>query len=946
MRRRKKEPMDAVNLRFLESDSEAAQMMRQKAWGRHPLGEPNTWPQELQTSLGLMLASKFPMFVAWGKQRYFFYNDAYSTILGDKHPAALGQSFEKVWSEIWADLLPLVTQIERGESVFLEDFKLLMNRKGFTEKTFFTFSYSPLKDAKGAVCGLFCVVVETTKRKQFEAALNKSQERLSLALEAAKLGVFERDLNKNTVHWSPRAKEILGFKPGILDENFESFLERVEPADRDKLKAEIALAVKDGRSLDMDYRFHRPDGMEVWLHSYAKLSLNSDGTPARSIGVLQDVTQQRLYEERIKDSEDQLKLALSSASMGAWTIDLVSGRTTLSEEARQVFGFESEYKSSGEAIDTFLHPDDRERGKANLAHAVSNHLPYRDQVRIVKPGGEIRWIDTRARAHYNPKGEPILLTGIVTDITEQVLSSEKVDEARRAVETAEQRFKTATLATGIGVWELDLLTNTSWRSESHDRAFGYDKPIKDWGFDTFLSHVHPEDRALAEGTMLKAVESRTPWELECRVIWRDQSLHWMQIRGRVVTDLDDKPIKIIGTNYDISDRKAIEEKLAQAVQLAEGANMTKSAFLANMSHEIRTPLAAILGFSGLLKDQKLDQKDREQYVDTIVRNGQSLTRIIDDILDLAKVEAGKLEFENVPISIAEIVNDAVDLFRDKAKEKGISLSVKVDDLVPAEICSDPTRLRQILVNLIGNAVKFTNEGSVEVFVTADARQKRKAQVTIDVKDTGIGLSAEQQEKLFSPFTQADNSMTRKFGGTGLGLALSQRLAQALSGNISIKESYPGKGCTFSLSFTAELPQKGSSNPDSKTNQESETVMLEGVSVLVIDDSPDNQFLVDRMLSKRGAKVDTASDGDEGYKKAIAGNYDVVLMDLQMPKMDGYQAKEMLDRNGYKKPVIALTAHAMSDERNNTKAAGFSDHLTKPIVTADLIAALRAFCQRE
>ncbi len=372
----------------------------------------------------------------------------------------------------------------------------------------------------------------------------------------------------------------------------------------------------------------------------------------------------------------------------------------------------------------------------------------------------------------------------------------------------------------------------------------------------------------------------------------------------------------------------------------ESANQSKTNFLANMSHEIRTPLAAILGFSTLLNESNLDADTKNLYVETIVRNGKSLLRIIDDILDLAKVEAGKLDLENVSFSLYQLVTEIVDLFKDKTKEKNIFLSLSIDDGVPSHLVSDPTRGRQILINLIGNAVKFTVKGGVRVNVSAAPLGANKTKITIDVKDTDIGLSFEQQEKLFSPFVQADNSITRKFGGTGLGLALSQRLSEALSGEISIPEGSLDQGCTFRLTFIAgiitDIPKIESRIENTVLTK---SKALEGLQILIVDDIEENKYLVSKLLIRNSALVDTASNGDEGARKALSGNYDAVLMDLQMPIMDGYQAKQLLDEKGYNKPVIALTAHAMNEERRKTKAAGFSGHLTKPASEIELIAMI-------
>jgi signal transduction histidine kinase len=383
-------------------------------------------------------------------------------------------------------------------------------------------------------------------------------------------------------------------------------------------------------------------------------------------------------------------------------------------------------------------------------------------------------------------------------------------------------------------------------------------------------------------------------------------------------------------------------QLLQSKRAAESANVAKSNFLANMSHEIRTPLGVILGFSTMLKESGIGQTEREQYVETILRNGNALTKIIDDILDLAKVEAGQVEIEDIPFSLYDLMIEAIDIFKDKAKLKGIFLLLEIEKDVPTRICSDPTRIRQILINLVGNALKFTSEGGVRVCVGSAMGPKGILRITIDVKDSGIGLSEEQRAKLFQPFVQADNTTTRKFGGTGLGLVLSQKLSCALGGSLEITKCGVGEGCTFRTVFPATVPKKKKKTP--KLGQKSPKglrLTLQGLRILVADDSPDNLLLVSRILIKNGATVDTAPDGEFAVKMALAGSYDAALMDIQMPGLDGYGATAALLEKGYKPPIIALTAHAMAEERTRTELAGFAAHLTKPLDPKELVDTIKS-----
>lgn len=388
------------------------------------------------------------------------------------------------------------------------------------------------------------------------------------------------------------------------------------------------------------------------------------------------------------------------------------------------------------------------------------------------------------------------------------------------------------------------------------------------------------------------------------------------------------------------------EELLKAKEAAESANAAKSAFLANMSHEIRTPLGAILGFSELITRPGLSLEEQQQSIETIKRNGRLLSDIIDDILDISKVEAGKLSVERVRVSVDEVLTDVMSLMIKEADRKGLKIDLEAATPVPEYIYSDPLRLRQILLNVVGNAVKFTGRGAVRIVVGVE-EIKKKQMLYFSVTDSGVGIAADAQKQLFEPFSQTDASTTRKFGGTGLGLALSLNFARALGGGIELKESLPGKGSTFLITIDpgsfAPGPyrhlgalQKRSLAP---IVQEERNLDFQKLRVLVVDDSVDNLRLVSLFLNKSGIKPDTARNGREAILMAMDSPYDVILMDLQMPEMDGYAATLELRTQGYSGPIIALTAHAMIEEKKKCLESGFDGHISKPINFNSLIQTI-------
>jgi len=415
--------------------------------------------------------------------------------------------------------------------------------------------------------------------------------------------------------------------------------------------------------------------------------------------------------------------------------------------------------------------------------------------------------------------------------------------------------------------------------------------------------------------------------------------------------------------HQLIELRTERSRLKSAQAAAEAANQSKSEFLANMSHEIRTPMTAILGYADVLRemgDISKAPKDRMDVIDTIHRNGIHLLNVINDILDVSKIEAGKLTVEQIHCSPIQIVSEVASMIKERASNKQIDFDVEFDGAIPKTITSDPTRIRQILINLIGNAIKFTPKGGVRLVTrfVDNADDGSGPQLSFSVIDTGIGLTDEQQNMLFKAFSQADTSMTRRFGGTGLGLIISQRLAQMLGGSIRV-ESQAGQGSTFTATLETgplenaqwvDQPQLLPDQPKHPDQQKQAAVrQLDGVRILLAEDGIDNQRLISFVLRKSGATVELADNGRVAHDKAMVAMtaqtpFDVILMDMQMPEMDGYTATNLLRTQGYKGSIIALTAHAMAQDRQKCLDAGCDDYATKPINKTQLIFMVGRYAQ--
>ena len=407
-----------------------------------------------------------------------------------------------------------------------------------------------------------------------------------------------------------------------------------------------------------------------------------------------------------------------------------------------------------------------------------------------------------------------------------------------------------------------------------------------------------------------------------------------------------------------------EAKLMKAIRAAEVANCAKNEFLANMSHEIRTPMTAILGYTELLLDPQTDHEQHTEYLNTISRNGNYLLAIINDILDLSKIEAGKMTLEKIDCQLMKVIEDVATLMRPRAAEKGLDIHVEYHHEVPKVIKNDSTRLRQILINLVSNAIKFTLDGSVKIVVRmADMENHSDKDITptgklhIEVIDTGIGMDQNMIDKLYQPFSQADSSTTRQFGGTGLGLTISERLAKMLGGKLAAT-SRPGQGSCFRLtvdtgpidhlSFVSQKSSTDSQPVQSGSGAQWRTKALHG-KVLLAEDCIDNQRLMQVVLRRMGFDVELAENGQIAYDKVVAAEqaqqpYDIILMDMQMPLLDGYQATLRLRQTGYDLPIIALTAYAMRGDRDKCLQAGCDDYATKPIQPQQLFQTLQQYAK--
>jgi len=527
-----------------------------------------------------------------------------------------------------------------------------------------------------------------------------------------------------------------------------------------------------------------------------------------------------------------------------------------------------------------------------------------------------------------------------------VAQQERV-RAETRLEESEATFRLAVEGTQDGIYDWNLKTGQAFYGPRFWGMLGYEPGELPATVGSFNSLLRPDDRQQFDGEIRRASEVCAPG-YSAIFMMQHKSGRWLWIssRGRILYDAQGKPVRIVGAQTDISDIKAYEKRLESEKERAEKANRAKSEFLAHMSHEIRTPLTAVTGIAEILMRNQKNLDDKQKLLVKTLRSSSSLlSELINDVLDFSRIESGELRIEDVPFALSELFEQVIDIAAPTARERNIKLDVRYDEVAALQFKGDRTRLRQILINLIGNAIKFTSEGSVTVMARR-VNDNGHDRLRVDVVDTGIGIEPEKFELVFEHFKQGDSSISRKYGGSGLGLAISLRLAQMMSGTILL-DSTPGKGSTFSLIIPFRTGEAGAVNGDGKWVELVEKMKHAAPGqkrILLAEDFEGNVVMLSYILDSLGCQYDVAHTGREALALWERNHYDLVLMDVQMPDMDGLTATAMIrqqerERAQPRVPIIGMTAHVRAEDRGKCFDAGMDVYLPKPVVEADLKTAI-------
>jgi PAS domain S-box-containing protein len=636
---------------------------------------------------------------------------------------------------------------------------------------------------------------------------------------------------------------------------------------------------------------------------------------------------------RIRDERlETLRLVEQMSGVGHWRLERNTGVVEWSDEVYRIHGVERDSfdPNLDSALDFYVEGD-RQALTEMILRGLEDGEGYMAKLQIVRPDGEERRILTHAETEVDETGRVVAMFGVFQDVTEQekVLARSRRDEGRYRL-----------LAENIG----DVITRVKM-----DGSSKYISPaiqqLLGWTFEEMSGqsqdYVYPEDRHLVLKAIGEAVTSGTPSRLEHRAVHRNGTVIWVECTFKALKDENGHVDDVVVVIRDMTQRRVLEDQVIEAKERAEKAAQAKSEFLANMSHELRTPLTSVIGFSGLLQGSDAMPAEERTYVERIATASEALLGVINDILDYSKLEANAIEMDPEPFQVAALVDGAAAIVEGQCVAKGLSLKVVADAAMPEVLTGDAGRLRQVMLNFLSNAVKFTGKGGVTLRVGGAPDPDGRWRLRVAVTDTGIGIPAEKIEVLFKRFSQADASTTRVYGGTGLGLAISRRLIEIMGGEIGV-DSKPGEGATFW--FETPLIQGGAAAGLADGDDEmAASGGLAGGRILMADDAPGNRELVSAILRGLGLEIDTVCDGAEAVQAMQTGAYDLVLMDVHMPVMDGLTATREIRRmqagSGHRTPILALTANVQADQVARCLDSGMDGHLAKPIQIPELAGAL-------
>ena len=780
--------------------------------------------------------------------------------------------------------------------------------------------FSPVYDRHSNYTGRISVSLsDISEQKKYAVALKENEALLLEAQEIARTGNWWYDINTKETYWSASLYKILEIDR--IPENigkYDYYISLIHPDDRNNAFKYFSTRYYTGATT-FEFKLITPRGNLKYFRALNGEMVNdAEGNPKRSFGVLQDITGAKLAEKLVKISQTELLEAQTIAKIGNWKWDIMLNKVTCSDEIYNIFEIEKKEALESNFIRLlveYVHPNDRIILKLHLK-SIANITNKSNEYRIITRNGNIKYLSIiTGKLMKREDGTVRKIIGTIQDITER--KQAEIDYIR-----TENKYKLVLETIKLPAISVDSEGRLIFCNRYMADLLGYEQ--KEILGLNWVDFVPASSKSRFIDWFNNGLFSRQNVN---SVLCRNGEERLINWQNTISYDENGEVKEITGIGEDITDRQKATQALISAKEEAEKSSHFKSEFLSIMSHEIRTPMNAVIGTTNLLLSED-PRAEQLEYLNTLKFSGENLLAIINDILDYNKIEAGKLELNNIPFNICHLTQKIKQLFYAKASEKGLTVDLVVDDAIPQYLIGDQIRLSQILNNLLSNAVKFTHAGKVSLILDLEEIDNKHVTVKFIVADTGIGIAPENIGLIFDPFMQETQMPDYGYAGTGLGLAITKRLIELHQSKISVVSKL-GHGTQFTFPVVFEIAAKEQKNVGPAQQATDPVRTLQGMRILAVDDNKFNLLVVSRFLKKWQAEVDEALSGAIAIEMIKNVNYDLIIMDLQMPELDGFETTRIIKKTHHQIPVIALTADAMPGTYTKAFEAGMCDYLTKP-----------------
>jgi PAS domain S-box-containing protein len=973
---------DAEDVRVMSSlaDFTAAALHNNQARQATESAQGELRQREAELSL---ITNAVPVLISFvdTEQRYRFNNRTYEEWFGHSAAQVYGKTLWEVLGETaYQTIRPYVEQVLAGQQVSFES--EVPYQDGGTR--YIQATYVPRFDSQGRVEGFVVLVKDISQeqaalrdRKQAEAALRQSEERLRIAQQAAKAGVWDWDITTNQVAWSEEYYQLYGLDPAITQASYENWLASIVPQDRDRTDQAAREALEHKSNLNVEFRILHPTQGERWITAIGQTFYDANQQPTRMTGIALDITKRKRAEAALSQSEFRFQTLVKNmpGMVYRYAPKAEGGErfTYVSSGSRDLFELEPEtVLADANTFWALIHPDDLPSLQTSIATAVAHSADWQWEGRIITPSGRLKWIQGKARMELTEWDK--VWDGLIIDISDRKQAEAQIQQQTlrsQILAEVSQAFSEALLDYQA---VLDAITQRCADVLGDGCAIRLLSDDGQWLNPVAVYHRNPDARAFIEENLIKTTQKANEG-LHAQVIQTNQplmlpavSMHELRskvsssvlpylerfqvssvliaplrARGRVIgtigmsRDQPGQPYSLEDQVFllNLADRAALGIDNARLYQAAQQANRVKDEFLAVLSHELRSPLNPILGWAKLLQNRKLDEARTVAALATIERNAKLQAELIEDLLDVSRILQGKLSLNMAPVDLVCTIQAAMETVRLAAEAKSIHIRTELQGAT-GKILGDSARIQQVIWNLLSNAVKFTPaQGQVTVRL-----EQIENQAQITVSDTGKGISPDFLPYVFDYFRQADSATTRKFGGLGLGLAIVRHLVELHGGTIQVESQGEGMGATFMVKLPLMPTQ-----PEINQNrvEPARDLNLTGVKILVVDDDADTRDYITFLLEQAGAKVMAVASANEAFTLLVQSKPDLLLSDIGMPEMDGYmllrQVRTLPPERGGNIPAIALTAYAGEINQQKALAAGFQLHLSKPIEPTELVSAI-------